>query len=155
MTKILKECFPDSRFIHLHRDPRDLFPSGLSKPLEISWNSGRTRYNSVKLCGFPNSSILERSCNYWTNYNQRILDDLKDEKYLSLKFSDLTKGNIDSLEQFMNLKLSTTKIPPVNANKPVRKEGRYKPFEKWSNEDQNMVIEICGSLMKTLGYKLS
>lgn len=154
MTKVLKQCFPDCRFIHLHRDPRDLFPSAFSKPIEITWNSGRVRYNSVKLCGSPESSILERSCNYWTNYNQLILDDLEGEQYISLKFSDLIKGNIDSLEQFMNLKLSTQKIPPVNANKPVREEGKYEQFEKWNAEDQNMVINKCGPLMKTLGYEL-
>lgn len=153
MTKILKESFPDARFIHLHRDPRDLIPSSLSKPFEITWESGRPRYTSTKLCGPANSTVLERSCSYWTNYNQRILDDLKQEDHLSLKFSDLVTGEISSLEEFMGSKLSIREIPPVNADKPVRKEGKYQPFESFSKEDKETLLRICGPTMHALGYR--
>ena len=154
MTKILKSSFPDSRFIHLHRDPRELIPSSLSKPYEMSWESGRKRYTSTQLCGPANTTVLERTCNYWANYNQRILDDLKGEDYLSLKFSDLIAGNIDALEEFIGVKLSIRKLPPVNANKPVREAGLYPSFENWNKNDQKILLSICGQTMKSLGYKL-
>jgi len=153
MSKILKESFPDSRFIHLHRDPRDLIPSALSKPFEITWESGRPRYTSQKLCGPANSTVLERMCRYWANYNQRILDDLKEEDHLSLKFSDLIIGNINSLEEFIGSSLTTKKISPVNADKPVRKEGKYQPFESFSQADKETLFRICGPTMHALGYQ--
>jgi len=100
-----------------------------------------------------NSTVLERMCRYWANYNQRILDDLKEEDHLSLKFSDLIIGNINSLEEFIGSSLTTKKISPVNADKPVRKEGKYQPFESFSQADKETLFRICGPTMHALGYQ--
>ena len=153
MTKLLKESFPDSRFIHLHRDPRDLIPSSLSKPPELTWDSGRPRYTSTKLCGPVDTPLLERACRYWTNYNQRILADLIDEDYLSLEFSDLISGNVSFLEEFLGGSLNVKKIPPVNADKPVRIGGRHQPFEDFSIEDKDTLLSICGPIMENWAIK--
>lgn len=152
MSRVLKKAFPDVRFIHLHRDPKEVIPSALSKPVGMTWDSGRRRYISEPLCGPTSASVLERSCRYWANYNQRIIDDLEGENCLSLKFSDLIAGNVEALEAFMDVKLPNRKIKPVNANKPVGKQGRYPAFELWPKEDQNCLFEICGPVMKQLGY---
>lgn len=151
--RILKKAFPNARFIHLHRDPRDMAASALSKPAQITFNSGRRRYTSEALCGPVNAPVLERACLYWANYNRRIIDDLDGEDYLSLKFSDLVAGNLEALEQFMDIKLSSPKIAPVNAKKPVRKEGRHPPFKEWPTEDRETVYRICGPVMDKLGYE--
>lgn len=152
MSQVLKKAFPDARFIHLHRDPRDVIPSALSKPSKMTWNSGRRRYTSEKLCGPATAPVLERACRYWANYNQRILDDLKGEDFLSLKFSDLIAGSVEGLEAFMDVKLSNRKIKPVNAKKPVGKQGRYTAFEQWPKEDRDLLCRICGPVMDVLGY---
>jgi hypothetical protein len=154
MSRVLKKAFPDARFIHLHRDPREVIPSALTKPASMTWNSGRRRYTSEPLCGSASASVLERSCRYWTNYNQRILDDLQGEDCLSLKFSDLIAGNVEALEAFMDVKLPNRIIEPVNANKPVGKQGRYPAFEQWTQEDQELLYRFCGPVMEVLGYEL-
>ena len=155
MTKNIKEAFPESRFIYLHRDPRDSIRSSMSKPYELSYGSGRYRYNSTKLSGPESNTTLERNCHYWANYNQRILYDLEGgEDYLSLKFEDLVSGKLDALEEFIEHPLKTRKIPPANANKPIRKEGYYPSFDDWSEEDQATLLRICGPVMQAQGYKL-
>lgn len=154
VSQLLKDCFPDARFIHLHRDPRDYVSSELGKRYALSWGSGRYRYTSTKLNGSLESAFMQRVCNYWNNYNARILEDLEEEDCLSLKFSDLVNGNVDELEDFLGIKLWVRKTQPVNASKPQRKEGRYPPFESWSQDDRNSLIAICGSTMQALGYEL-
>lgn len=153
MSKLLKEVFPEARFIHLHRDPRDLMASALSKPPELTYGSGRRRYESVKLNGPKQLPLLQKMCRYWANYNRRILDDLEGMDTLSLSFTDLISGNIDALEDFLETRLPIRKIPPVNAEKPVRKEGRYPAFENWPEEDQQTLLQICGPVMSNLGYE--
>lgn len=154
MSRELKEVFPDARFIHLHRDARDVIPSSLSKPKALTWESGRLRYECQKLCGPRQASILERSSRYWANYNDRIFKDLEGLDHLSLKFDDLIDGKLDALMAFIGQTLSVDRIDPVNANKPVRKKGTYPVFDQWPEADQDMLLQICGPTLKKLGYEL-
>ena len=153
MSGELKSVFPDARFIHLHRDGREIIRSMRSKPLKITWESNRRRYTSEKLSGSHSLSVLERMCHYWANYNRRISNDLIGEDYLSLKFSDLISGNVKSLESFMNTNFKVKIVPPANANKPVRSEGVYPAFQDWPIEEQETFWRICGDVMADLGYK--
>ena len=153
MTPILREVYPDARFIHLHRDAREVIASMRSKPPSLTWDSGRPRYTSPRLTGGTERPLLERMCNYWTNYNDAIRNDLSDVDYLSMKFTDLIGGKVEPLESFMNLEFKVKKLPPVNADKPVRKEGAAKPFEQWPSDEQELFWKICGPTMKALGYE--
>lgn len=152
MSGVIQEAFPDARFIHLHRDPRDLMPSSLSKPRAITWDSGRRRYTSEALCGRLDASVLEKACTYWANYNRRILEDLEGFEYLSFKSADLFAGKLDPLEEFVGYGFEIRRLPAINADKPVRESGKYPPFHKWSAADQETLYRTCGSLMKRLGY---
>lgn len=152
MSGVIREAFPDARFIHLHRDPRDYLPSSLSKPPALTWESGRRRYTIESLCGSLDASILEKACTYWARYNQRILNDLENFDHLSLKSADLFTGRVDALEKFVGHRFHTRTLAPVNADKPVREEGRHPPFRDWSREDRETLHRICGPLMAELGY---
>ncbi len=153
MTKELKEAFPDARFIHLHRDPKGFVPSALSLPPDITWKSGRRRYESTKINGPIDGTMLEKACYYWATMNQRILDDLEGEEFLSLKFTDLIEGNVEPLAEFIEMDLPIKKRPPANSTKPRRKEGKYPAFEDWNAADQATLMDICGATMRALGYE--
>jgi hypothetical protein len=152
MGQCLKEVFPDAKFIHLHRDPRSFLPSGLSTPRNLTWDSGRKRYCSKTLGADDALSDLERSCTFWTAYNERIRSDLKDEEALSIKFGDLIAGRVDALAEFMKTELKIRKVAPANSDKPIRSAGRYPQFDDWPKTDQETVLRICGPLMQELGY---
>lgn len=154
MSNCIREAFPEASFIHLHRDPRDAIRSAMSRPSSLTFGSGRYRFNSILLCGSENLSDLERYCYYWKNYNQRILDDLGNDDFLSLRFDDLISGKVQKLERFIHTPLNIKTISPVNANKPLRNNVRYPEFKLWPDRDKETLISICGDVMTRLGYKI-
>lgn len=155
-AKLLKRAFPDVRFIHQHRDPRADLLSGMNKddwPAVMS-NQRRLRYSS-RLSGPPSESALERSCHYWNNINQRIHDDLQDlgEPFLSLKFSDLISGRVESLENFLGISMKIRGIPPVNTKLHLKSHDRPRvTFESLQDWERARFDEICGEMMGRLGY---
>jgi hypothetical protein len=152
MTGVIHETFPDARFMHLHRDPRDVIPSMLSRPPSINWDTGRPRYTSEALVGPLDASPLEKFCTYWARYNARIADDLREFEHLSLKSSDLFAGDIAALEHFVGRRFTTRTLPPRNADKPIGEAGRHPPFSSWSQSDQDTLYRICGPVMERLKY---
>jgi hypothetical protein len=152
MGSCLAEIFPDAKFIHLHRDPRSYLPSGLSAPRALTWDSGRKRYRSVALGAGHGLSDLERYCQFWVAYNERIQTDLAGKDILSVRFDDLINGRIDGLRDFMQEDLRVQQVAPANSNKPIRNSGRYPQFDDWPERDKELVFSTCGPLMKRLGY---
>lgn len=127
MSRVIKEAFPDARFIHLHRDPRSYVRSALSKPPSLTFDSDRRRYTSTALCGPLDAPLLERACRYWANYNRRIRTDLLAYDHLSLKSADLFAGSIDTLEKFLVRRLHVRQLPAVNADSPCgRRETAHR-----------------------------
>ncbi len=154
MGQELMQLYPTAKFIHLYRDGRSVVTSAMNiaKP-ELTWGSSRLRYRSAKLCGSLGLSNFEKSCNYWTRYNQRIMDDLSSASLLRLKFEDLVAGKVDELAQFLGTDLRIRQIPPVNHRKP-KKTGNaaFPSYADWGEEYQQRFWELCGPVMASLGY---
>ena len=152
VTKLLRNVFPDARFLHLHRDGREVVTSMRSKPADMYWGARRRRYTSEKLCGPQELPLLDRMCTYWANYNRRILEDLEGTEYLSLKFEDLIAGRIAAVEDFMQRKFEVRTLAPVNANKPVGRDGPHSRFEDWPAGERSTFWRICADVMSAMGY---
>ncbi|WDI44620.1 hypothetical protein [Bremerella sp. P1] len=153
LAPLLNEVFPNSKFIHLHRSAKDTLTSSMNKKsFEDFWNSKRLRYCSF-LSGSPELTTFEKACWYWTNINQRIIDDLRDLPSMELSFDDLVVGNLAELEEFTSIDFDTKKIQPVNTKQKQKLETpKYKSYDEWPDEFKQRFDDICGSLQAKLGY---
>lgn len=153
MTDLLSDEFPGARFIHLFRDGRDHVNSGMNKTIwpEVM-SSPRLRYSS-RLAGPPDAEPFERACWYWSNYNERIADDLAGSDALRLKYEDLVAGRVDELAAFIGHRLPIASIPPVNT-KDDRKLAteRFASPNDWPPEFHETFDRVCGATMQRLGY---
>ena len=157
MAPLILDVFPNSRFIHQHRDFRDVLVSTINKTVFPDWmdNSERLRYAS-RLAGDKNLSAVERTCHYWDNINARILEDLKDQDFLSLPFSDLINGKLRPLETFLGVNLDCKVIEPVNTKKKITKEVKeFNSFDDLPRDWQKVSVDICGDTMRKLGYEIT
>lgn len=160
LALLLKKVFPESNFIHLHRNGIDSVRSNVNKILwpEVMDTSTRLRYAS-RLAGSPSLSPFERTCHYWANINERILNDLKamrSESVLSLRFDDLIRGNLGDLEEFLGRRLKTRTMGPVNTKNNLKSEEArvIGDFDQWPSDWKKAFLHICGLVQHRLGYEV-
>lgn len=154
VAELIKEVYPKSKFIILVRNPKKFIISSVNKTIwpEV-WKSKRLRYSS-ELGGNVTLPPFERTCHYWNNYYERILRDLRNEEALLIHFEDLIKGEIDTLERFMDLKILKRIIDPVNTKEHIKSNvKKIGNFDTWAIEQKEAFERICGKTMKTLGYE--
>lgn len=151
MANEISRAIADAKFIHLHRDGRESVRSIYSNPKITSILMSNFRF--AALCSIEDPkplSDLEKVCLYWSNVNDRILEDLRGSDYLSLKMIDLVEGRIDRLQEFIGLELRKKIIDPVNEK--VAHIERKPDFTDWNTSDQDIFWRICGKTMLRLGY---
>jgi len=156
----LKKVFPESNFIHLHRNGIDSVRSNVNKTLwpEMMETATRLRYAS-RLAGSSSLSPFERTCHYWANINERILNDLKamrSESVVSLRFDDLIRGNLSGLEAFLGRHLKTRTMDPANTKKNLKSEEAkvIGDFKQWPSDWKKAFLRICGPVQHRLGYEV-
>lgn len=158
LAPLLKSVFPNSKFIHLHRNGIDSVRSNVNKTLwpDVMQCATRLRYAS-HLAGNPALSPFERTCHYWANINERIsedLDDMQDDDVFSLTFDDLIQGRLDDLESFLGHPLSVKSIEPVNTKADLKAESEkvVEGLNDWPAEWRRSFVKICGPIQSKLGY---
>lgn len=156
-SKELSAAFPNAKFIHLFRHPANAIRSAMSKPEIENYLDINLRFSGT-LAGDRSMRPLERFCHYWRNVNQTIFDDLSElgrngVPVMWLQFEQMVEGKILGLEEFLGQRLGSTKRPPSHVG-AVRKSGKFESPESWSNEDRNILAEICLPLYEKLMMKI-
>ena len=149
----LAEAFENASFIHLFRHPASAVRSAMSKPNVDEYLRSNLRFQG-SLAGASDRSHLERFCLYWKNMNQRILDDLQTlreagTRVIWLSFEDLIAGDTSRLEEFLGCELSK-KVRDASHVGPLRREGKFAPFEQWHVAEQRVLEETCLTLYEQL-----
>jgi hypothetical protein len=156
LSRLIYDIFPNSHFIHLFRNGYSQINSTLNKkiwPSTFQKNS-RLRYAS-HLAGPQDASPFERTCWYWRNYNERILQDLADLPHVKLKFRELINGDTKKLEEMLRRPFSVRRIAPVNTKEAIkRRNKRFDSHLDWPSEYHRIFRSVCGETMSRLGYKL-
>ncbi|MEM8753225.1 MAG: hypothetical protein AAGF90_09635 [Pseudomonadota bacterium] len=149
----LREAFPTSVFIHLHRDPAESVRSIWSNPDIDEIVRMRRRFVEIVGPAAAETSTLDRICRYWAEINRRILSDLEavGGPWLSLSFDDLVAGEVDALEAFLRWPLPIRRIAPQN-EKPRLRERRRPPAAEWTAAERATLRARCGDLAAALGY---
>ena len=153
-ARLIQEISPNAKFIHLHRNGYDIVNSLVNKNNfdHTFKHSKRLRYRS-QLCGPSFLSSFERACHYWANINRYIHQSLQDKDHLQIRFDDLVSGRIDHLASFMDVRLDTNVIPPVNTKQHLKSDNpKYRSHQDWPDDWRNTFQGICGEVMENLGY---
>lgn len=156
----IKRDFPDAKFIHIIRDPRDLSLSldkkGWSRPLP--WDKG----NSLLAAGIYWEWIVRKG----RKYGQQVGAD-----YMETRYEQLVQTPTVALAKiggFLNCDLSYERIQshrvgsiqnPLTSFKEDLKQGKFSPVGRWREKFPPQQLArfeaLIGTYMQELGYTLS
>ena len=105
----------------------------------------------IGLAGNDLDDYFVSACHYWKNMNERIINDICEVPHLKLKFSDLIRGDIEHLEEYIGLKIKNKTINKVTSYGKLV-ENKYPEFDNWENDKKKIFNDVCGPTMKSLGY---
>ncbi len=164
LAPVILEALPQTRFIHLVRDPRDVVRSGMRR----RWYDGH-RFDKTRIVPAPSSEDGQQWASYspfqknlwlWNETNRWILDfcsGLSNEKVLILHAKDM----FDAYEKEL-LKLFAflgSAIPPerkilrvLGQKLNAQKQGVFPNQADWSEEMNQRFIEMALETARALGY---
>ncbi len=152
LAPLIKEVFPNAKFIFLYRDLKSIVASNVNKTVfpQIFIDSNRIRYNS-ELSGAKDLPAFDRMCYYLKNYHETILEGIKNTDFMYLKFEDLIKGEIDELEKFIGIELKIKKIKAVNTKDEIKTPTKkIEDYDSWPSEYKKSFEIILGDLYNKL-----
>ena len=148
----LSEYFPNSKFLHLVREPKATIKSMVARNWyqkdeyfkfnQNQWAMYRLQGNQVgdiELQAWDKMSNLEKCTWYWYYINQNIQKDLlqlRKERTLTIKLEELP-GKLPEINEFLELELF--KFEPVVSNK--RKQAHNKNYEQLETENIDETIQ--------------
>jgi acetyltransferase-like isoleucine patch superfamily enzyme len=171
LVQILKELIPESKFIWLIRDGRDVVSSTFgrgwynpdkeagAKPLINKipgiWDYYRLDADKAGIIDHDDwvkMDIFSKNCWYWSYVNESIerqLSSLRKEDKFFVKIENLS-NSITELCDFIGVANEKMEVFISNsANYKVKK------YEEWTDKEKNIFSDLCGdNLEKWYGYKL-
>lgn len=146
----VREAFPNSTFVHLHRDPKDVVRSIMNR----GWydTPSDTSHPSDLVTNWDKLSPFEKCCTYVANTNQKLINN----ELKRLSFEEMTSSNSNYLkEQLKNLGIAyyphlaeDLESKPINQNKL----STFPAHEQWSADERKQYDSIVGGIEKVLGY---
>jgi len=155
---LLPELFPNSRFLHLVRDGRDVVRSIMSRAAYFRHRDFIPGFNPAPSVGDPlrdrwgQLSRFGKACWQWTRINARIgeavetrvkLEDLSHD-YRCFRSAVARPLGLDIGEQLWGRE--------VHRPKNVTKTYSIPHWTEWSAEKVRKFQSICGDMMSRLGY---
>ncbi|MDX1386039.1 MAG: sulfotransferase [bacterium] len=147
--KFLLELFPDAKFIHIIRNPYEVFPSTIKLWKSLQEISGYQKRNEVDLNEyvFKNFNLLYEKIEEGRSY-------LKSNQFIEIKYEDLIQDPIEGMENIYNI-LELGEFDSVK-NKikkdwEARKGYKVNRF-KISPEVSNEITKRWGRVIDRYGY---
>ena len=156
---------PDSKFLVLVRDPRDFVRSGMRRNYYEGhgWDFGRLRpqEGTEAFERWNRLDQFDKICWLWRETYERILqikEKIQEDRVKIVHFEDLVKDSRQTKEifQFLDLKgFEEVKIEELLVRKlNAQKTGVFPKSHEWPKEFMNRLVQECGDLAKSLGYRL-
>lgn len=154
----IKKAFPNAKIFHLVRNGKKVVRSimcratfGAKDPLgEIV----KPDNNSPYYAKWDNMSRFEKVCWMWQEDNRKM----RNEAGYSIKFEELVSDYDyfkDKLLDYLNIYISKDKWGKyVNRPKNISPVYSFPEWKKWTEEQKNQFINICGEEMEINGYKI-
>ena len=164
LAPVLAECFPASRFIHLHRHPYEVVRSAMRRGYDEThnWDFARVRPRPGEPIADSWDALprLEKCAWYWARINAESRDfmaTLPPDRGLDLEAEDLFAGTESVLRRVFEF--AGVAFPPVEVleevlgqriNAAVR--GSYPVPGEWSESDRAAVWRHVGEVAASFGY---
>jgi len=168
IANLLLKRYPNSRFIHLYRDPYDYIISGLRRKWYSGHNCDFTRIKPLRgevyYEKWAQMSDMEKIAWNWLKVNEiilKFLETLPPDQRLSVKAEELFRGDeslIKKILKFIGLK---PPYPIYKIQKSLKKKvnaqktGKMIKRNDCTKEDLASVNEIIEPIAKQLNYQLS
>jgi hypothetical protein len=167
LAPLILSAIPQSRFIHLVRDPRHVVRSGMRR----KWFDGHAG-DATRIVPHPNSpdgrkwdeyTAFQKNLWLWAETNRWILEfaaGLPAESILRIHSEDVFNRDetaLYSLFKFVNAPLpARAKISRLlNKKLNAQKSGSFPAPGGWSAGQKEDLLKIAGDVAQTLGYDLS
>ncbi len=162
----LAQCFPDARFIHLHRHPYDVIRSGMRRGYYQGHGGDfariRPREGDVWFPEWEGFSTIEKIAWYWHAVNKDAMDfcdTLPEAKSLVLAAEDMFQANGECLERlfgFMAAEMpSIHQIDKVLGKKMnAQRSGKCPDISTWDDAQLRRVKAIISDTASRLGYDI-
>ena len=166
LAPVIERCLPNSRFIHLIRNPYDVIRSGMRR----RWYDGHVadRGRIVPRDGtefeerWDRMSALEKITWLWMETNEWIdnfLTEIPDSRKARLTFESCFDGRPESAIRLFD----SARIPPPNSRKigsvlssrlNAQRSGRYPKVDHWEPDIKRSVEAIAGHSIERFGYSV-
>ena len=135
LVPMLAADYPDSRFVHIHRDPRNVVASlAVGAVMKVDNVVGAANY-------WRESEILARA-----------FERAEPDRMLTVSYADLTADPITVVRRICRF-VDIEQVPPEELGKVRHERNAY--AEVLSDDDLALVADICGPLAADLGYNLN
>ena len=80
---------------------------------------------------------------------------MPENKIFTFNFNQLTLENVQQLDKFIGAQIRRRKIVKMLGRKEnVQKEGRFKKYRQWTEEEKSQLKNQCAELALRYGYQL-
>ena len=152
----LKKCFPDSKFIHIYRDPRSIIASSIKRDDDEGiFDTGISAPNINEI---QHKSQIEK----WTWFYKEIMNNIFEfsqkqsiDNFLPIKYEELLVNPTVIVTNILNF--SELLIPSsVSKLIPPIQETTEKWKDKLSSNDQKLIAKIILPVLQkmSIDYKL-
>ncbi|HLC17243.1 MAG TPA: sulfotransferase [Thermodesulfovibrionia bacterium] len=164
LASALARAFPDSRFIHLHRNPFEVIYSALRRQWYENhpWDFARImpRQGDPFAESWNTMTALEKNAWYWAKVNELIIaffQSLPDWRKFTLPSELLFKTDkqtIDALFEFIGAQIpQAMQIQQVISTK-LNAQGGAPSLKTWTEQERETVKRITQKIAFQLGYEL-
>ena len=167
LAPVILEAIPDTRFIHLVRDPRKVVRSGMRR----KWYDGHD-YDFSRIVPSPdtemgevwkNTDPFQKNFWLWAETNRWILNfskSLSEKQYLLIHSEDIFNAHEDTVNQLYRF-LGTTTPPSHKIAKVLGKQlnaqtrGVFNQPDDWLAHTEERLSAFVNQIASKLGYDLS
>ena len=168
-ARIVTDHLPETRIVHIVRDPRTFVPSYLNwshsqfksiiaNRFVPGWHPSGHLAGGMPLSKWLRMSELERVCWHWSFKNHNIESLFANHPhYLRLRFEDLFLGGdqesyLHSLLFFLDIGFEDRFNCIWKARKNESKPTAFPRWNNWTDEQQRQLMAICATQMDHYGY---
>lgn len=165
---LLIEMFPQSKLIHVVRNPFDFIRSAIKKGYykNNSWDFARIKpqINDELYKVWSEIKRIEKCAWLWKETNKHIinvLENVSERNKIFIKAEDIFKCNYEQIERVYRFANENVRIPSTRKIKRILKK-KYNlsinsdnlRMKNWGNDEMNSILKQTSDLMKKFGYAI-
>lgn len=164
LAPLIAALYPCSKFIFIHRHPADVGRSGMRRGWYVDhpWDSARItpRQHDPALAQWSAWDQFEKVCWLWKEANEFIIEFLRtlsQRRVHWISFKALAQGRKESIESLFTFAgarfpAHASVVKTIATKHNAQRTGTFPEYSTWSPRERQMMAEIAGPTMHSLGY---